>query len=105
MFKNSEKWGRKKRGETLERWPKDPNGNPEPPVFLCHSAGDHMADVIVVNMLGSFGIPCVQLNSDNGDLGEIYSGISFTGADLFVPQSMYEDAKALLEGENGHEDV
>lgn len=64
-----------------------------------------MADTIVRNMLQSFGIPTVQLNSDNGDLGEIYSGISFTGADLFVPQSMYEEAKALLEGESDHEDL
>lgn len=106
MFKKSEKWGRKKTGELLGQWPKLVDGNPEPPVFLCHSAGDHMADVIVVNMLQSFGIPCVQLNSGNGDLGEIYSGVSFTGADLFVPQSMYADAKALLEGENDdHEDI
>lgn len=103
MFKKSEKWGRKKAGETLAQWPKLADGNLEPPVFLCHSAGDHMADTIVRNMLQSFGIPTVQLNSDNGDLGEIYSGISFTGADIFVPESMLSDAKALLEGENDDE--
>lgn len=105
MFRKSEKWGRRKPGETLAQWPKLPDGSPEPPVFLCHSAGDHMADTIVINMLQAFGIPTVRLNSDNGDLGEIYSGISFTGADLFVPQSMFDDAKALLEGESDHEDV
>lgn len=105
MFKKSRKWGRKKAGETLAQWPKQADGAPEPPAFLCHSAGDHMADTIVQNMLQSYGIPTVQLNSDNGDLGEIYTGISFTGADIFVPESMYEDAKALLEGENDHEDI
>lgn len=104
MFGNG-KWGRKHIGDMWKQWPKQADGNLEPPVFLCHSAGDHMADTIVRNMLQSFGIPTVQLNSDNGDLGEIYSGISFTGADLFVPQSMYEEAKALLEGESDHEDV
>ena len=58
-----------------------------------------------INMLQSFVIPTVQLNSGDGDLGEIYSGISFTGADLFVPQSMYAEAKALLEGENDCENI
>ena len=105
MFGKSKKWGRRKAGETLAQWPKDANGDPEHPAFLCHSAGDHMADVIVTNMLQSFGIPTVQLNSDNGDLGEIYSGISFTGADIFVPESMLPDAKALLEGESDHVNI
>ncbi len=105
MFGKNKKWGRKKVGETLAQWPKDVKGDPEPPVFLCHRDGDHMADTIVINMLQSFGIPTVQLNSGDGDLGEIYSGISFTGADLFVPQSMYAEAKALLEGENDCENI
>ncbi len=105
MFGKNKRWGRKPVGETLARWPKQADGALEPPAFLCHSAGDHMADTILRNMLESFGIPSVQLNSDNGDLGEIFSGISMTGADIFVPESMYADAKALLEGENDHENI
>jgi len=105
MFGKEKKWGRRKVGETLAQWPKDADGTPEAPAFLCHSRGDHMADTIVENMLRSFGIPTLRLNSDNGDLGEIYSGISFTGADLYVPASMYADAKALFEGENDDENI
>lgn len=105
MFKNSGKWGRKKVGETLAQWPKDAKGDPEPPAFLCHSAGDQMSDVIVVNMLRAFGIPSVQLNSNDGDLGEIILGVSVTGMDIFVPESMLSDAKAILEGENDCENI
>lgn len=103
MFKKSEKWGRKKAGETLAQWPKLADGNLEPPVFLCHSAGVQMTDTIVMNMLRSFGIPTVQLTSDTGDLGEIILGVNAFGSDIYVPRSMYADAKALLEGESEDE--
>lgn len=105
MFEKG-KWGRKSVGETLKNWPRLADGSLEPPVFLCHSEGEHMADVIRMNMLQAYGIPCVHINSNDGDFGEIILGVSVTGADLFVPESMYEDAKTLLEGETeNHENL
>ena len=34
--KASPTWGRYIPGELLERWPRDEEGNPDPPVYLCH---------------------------------------------------------------------
>lgn len=100
------KWGRKPVGETLKNWPRLEDGSLEPPVFLCHSSGEHMEDVITINMLQAYGIPCVQINSNDGDFGEIILGVSVTGADLFVPGSMCEDAKLLIKGETeDHENL
>ncbi len=93
------KWGRKSTGQLLKNWPRMPDGSLEPPVYLCHSAGDHYADVITINMLEAYGIPCVRINSNDGDFGEIILGVSVTGADLYVPASMHEDAETLLKGE------
>ena len=104
MF-GKEKWGRRSMGDTLAAWPRLEDGSLEPPVFLCHSEGDNMADVIRMNMLRSFGIPCVQRNSNDGDFGEIIMGVSVTGADLFVPESMYEDAKSLLREDSDDENL
>lgn len=104
MFGNG-KWGRRNVGDTLKQWPKQADGELEPPVFLCHSSGVQMTDVITVSMLQSFGIPCVQMKHGAQEIGEIVLGVNIMGADLFVPQSMYEEAKALLEGESDNEDI
>ena len=90
MFEKG-KWGRKPTGQLLKNWPRMPDGSLEPPVYLCHSA-------ITINMLEAYGIPCVRINSNDGDFGEIILGVSVTGADLYVPASMHEDAETLLKG-------
>lgn len=105
MF-GKKKWGRKEPvGSLLKNWPRLEDGSLEPPVFLCHSAGDQYGDVITVNMLEAFGIPCVSMNSNDGDFGEVILGMSVTGADLFVPESMYEDAELLLKGDHENEEL
>lgn len=103
MF-GDQKFGRRHTGDLLKNWPRLADGSLEKPAFLCHSAGDHYADVITVNMLKSFGIPCVQVNSNDGDFGEIIMGVSVTGADLYVPESMREDAENLLKGDRNDEE-
>ena len=42
--KASPTWGRYIPGELLERWPRDEEGNPEPPVYLCHCEPLGMAE-------------------------------------------------------------
>lgn len=83
--------------ELLARWPKDADGQPEAPVFLANlqDAGG-IADMSAA-MLESFGIPVLKKYREGGSAGRIVLGFSGYGADLYVPASRLEEAKALLE--------
>ena len=91
-------WGRSIPGELLERWPKDENGEPELPRFLCHRNSVNMEDVMLVSRMESYGIPCLKQYPNNGVFGKLILGISGTGTDIFVPSSQWEDARVLLQG-------
>ena len=92
-------WGRVIRGELYERWPKDENGEPEKPAWLCNCINLNMGDELTINMLEAYGIPCLKIYPGDGDFGRLVLGMSGQGTDVFVPQSLLEDAKALLNGE------
>lgn len=81
----------------MKKWPHDVSGQPEEPVFLTHCTSTNMEDRIIINMLDAYGIPVVKNFPQNGCFGKVVLGISADGADIFVPASMLEDAKALLE--------
>lgn len=102
---NKEKWGRSSYGDLQESWPKTENGDFEEPAFLRHCASTDMEDELVINMLSAYGIPCVKQYPVDGALGKVILGVSGSGADLFVPKSMLEDARKLCEGgaEDGEE--
>lgn len=87
--------------ELLARWPKAPGGQPETPAFLANlqDAGG-IADMSVA-MLESFGIPVLKKYHSGGGAGRIVLGFSGYGADLYVPVSRLEEAKALLETPEG----
>lgn len=96
----SGKFGRSPRpGELFEKWPKDEQGNPVQPKLLAHCSSLDMADVMLTNMLQSYGIPTMVLHPGDGDFGKVMLGMSGTGSRIFVPENMYEDAKVLLEAE------
>lgn len=86
-------------GELYERWPRDEQGEIVPPRFLAHCASVDMEDTLLVNMLGSYGIPAVILHPGDGDFGKVVLGMSGTGSSIFVPETMYDEAKALMEAE------
>ncbi len=90
-------WGRSIPGDLLERWPRDESGEPEPPVFLCHREGEDMQDTMLVNRMESYGIPCLREYPNNGVFGKLILGISGTGTDIYVPASLWEDARELLK--------
>ena len=50
-------------------------------------------------MLDSFYIPYVKKYPHYGGFGNLMLGISAEGVDIFVPATMLEDAKNILEGE------
>ncbi len=98
-------WGRDLPGELAEKWPKDADGEFVPPAFLTEIGQQDMEDSILVGMLGSYGIPCFKWYPHYGGFGKLILGMSAEGVALFVPETMAEDAKALMEGEPDNEEL
>lgn len=96
-------WGRALRGELYERWPKDENGEPEAPAFLCNRRNNDLGDVILINMLEAYNIPCLRVDPGDGGFGRLVLGMSGQGTDIYVPCSLLEDAQALCKEENNEE--
>lgn len=90
-------------GSGLENWPRGADGEFVPPVKLAHRRSNDMDDIMLVNMLSAYGIPAIRVYPGDGVFGKIVLGMSGTGADILVPENMYEDAKALMEAESDDE--
>ncbi len=92
-------WGRNHRGTLLERWPLDAEGEPVAPVFLAHRTSNDMADTMLVGLLEAYDIPTLLQYPNDGEFGRVILGISGGGADIYVPETEYETAMELLNGE------
>lgn len=101
----NEKWGTDGFGLVAGRWPKDEQGRAEDSAFLCSCSSTDMSDTLTVNLLEAYGIPCVRNYPGDGAFGHIVMGASGTGVDIFVPKSMLETAKMLLEGVEDNEEL
>ena len=100
MFENTDlSWGSeaetRKKLETL--WPVNSTGEREPAAFLATISDINNEADFTINMLMAYGIPVFKSYGNEGALGKLIIGTSAYGASLYVPQSMLEDAKALLE--------
>ena len=98
-------WGRRKFGKTYENWPRTADGQTEEPAFLVHCSPLDMEADMIQSMLGSYNIPSIRRLPGDGAFGELILGMSGNGVDLYVPVSMLEDAKALLEGETDDDGI
>lgn len=93
-------WGRSEKiGDLWERWPKDENGEPEPPVFLCHCSCNDMGDKLFLGKMEAYGIPVLTRLPGGGDLGKVILGMAGFGVDMYVPASVVEDARILMKEE------
>ena len=90
--------------DLLERWPKTPSGEPEKAVFLCNCKASDLDDVLKINMLEAFGIPCMRDYPGDGSFGKVVLGMSGNGTDIYVPESMLEDAQNLCNAEPDEQD-
>lgn len=86
-------------GELLKRWPKADDGEPVRPRYLTHCSSTDMSDALLINMLEAYGIPALRVCPGDGEFGRLILGMSGTGTDILVPETLYEDAKALMEAE------
>ena len=90
-------WGRHRPGKLLEKWPRDAQGEPVRPAFLKHCSGLDMEDSIALSLLEAYGIPAIAQYPNDGEFGKVILGMGGSGTDLFVPETMLEDAKNLFE--------
>ena len=86
-------------GELYDKWPRDAQGEIVAPKFLKHCTSVDMEDTLLVNMPGSYGVPAVVLHPGDGNFGKVVIGMSGTGSSIFVPETMYDLAKELMEAE------
>ena len=101
----NEEWGRAGSELVSDRWPRDAEGRAEESAFLCTCSNTDLSDELTVNMLEAYGIPCVRDYPGNGAFGRVIMGASGTGVDIYVPKSMLEEAKTLIEGVENDEEL
>ena len=85
-------WGK---SEKLD-WPKLENGEPEPPALLCEATNKDEFQRVMMFMRGC-GIPVVEQMPGNMPFTTVLFGSEILGGSVFVPESLLEDAKILLE--------
>ena len=92
-------WGFYKFGEKGENWPKNDKGEFEKPVFFEHVSGTQLDMDLAVNILTAYSIPFICDYPNNGEFGKLILGFSGTGMDIYVPESMLDDARNILSGD------
>ncbi len=97
-------WSRSLPGELYERWPKNEDGEPEKPVRLVTADNRDFFDELTISMLESCGIPCLRMYPGDGSFGKLILGMSGQGTDIYVPESMAEDAAALCDYKGDYEE-
>lgn len=96
-------WGKSSESRPSETWPKDENGEAVVPALLCTVSNTNFKDDLVIGMLESCGIPCFKRYPGNGSFGRLILGVSGQGVEIYVPETILEDAQTLLNEENGNE--
>ena len=81
------------------QWPDDLNGEPVPPVFLLRIHGGPLDMELTLNLLQAYGIPYNCEYPNNGLFGQLIMGYPPGGMDVFVPETMLEDARNVLSAD------
>ena len=82
-----------------ENWPEDEAGNPVKPVFLEHISGSELDLELELSLFRAYQIPVLLQSPNNGDFGRLILGFSGTGVDLYVPETLLEDAMNIMSGD------
>lgn len=88
-------WGRTP-DDLSERWPKTAGGAPEEPAFLTRTMDTNAQTDMLCAMLRSYDIPVLRRYEGDGVFGRVVLGTPGRGTALYVPQSLLEDARALI---------
>ena len=90
-------WSLKKKEEIP--WPQNENGEAIAPAYLIHISGGPLDMELTLNLLNAYGIPYVCEYPNNGLFGKLILGHPPGGMEVFVPETMLEDAQNLLSAE------
>lgn len=85
-------------------WPRDAAGEPVPPVFLEHITGSELELELELSLFRAYEIPVLLQYPNDGDFGRLILGFSGTGADLYVPETLLEDAMNIMSGDISPDD-
>ena len=80
-------------------WPKDENGDAVAPAFLTHIGGGPLDMEVTLSLLEAYGIPHVCEYPNNGLFGKLIMGHPPSGMEVYVPETMLEDAQNLLNAD------
>jgi len=80
----------------LPAWPVDSHGEKDRAVILRHTFDDPVSVDMTVSLLAAYGIPSFPFYPGEGAAGKVINGFSGFGTSLYVPESMHEEAIALL---------
>ena len=54
---------------------------------------------MMINLLEAYEIPVLRKASGDGALGEVILGVSGYGVDIYVPETMLQDAQNIVSGD------
>ena len=80
-------------------WPNGENGEAVPPAFLKRIHGGPLDMELTLNLLEAYGIPHVCEYPNNGLFGKLILGYPPGGMEVFVPETMLEDAQNVLNAD------
>ena len=98
-------WGFSKKKKITDIWPKKEDGEMVAPAFLMHAGGNPLDTEITLSLLDAYGIPAVCQYPNDGEFGNLIIGYAAGGVDIFVPETLLEEAKGLLSDEVVEEDA
>ena len=81
------------------RWPENEHGESVPPAFLKHIHGGPLDMELTLNLLEAYGIPYVCQYPNEGLFGKLILGYPPGGMDVFVPETVLEDAQNVLSAD------
>ena len=97
-------WGLSKKKKITDVWPKKDDGEMVAPAFLMHAGGNPMDTEITLSLLEAFGVPAVCQYPNDGEFGKLIIGQAAGGVDIFVPETLLDDAKDILNADIVDED-
>ena len=86
-------------------WPKNEDGTPIRPVFLQIVTGPQSEVELTVNLLQAYSIPVFCQYPNNGEFGKVILGVAGTGTELYVPETMLDDARNILCADIAEEEM
>jgi hypothetical protein len=98
-------WGFGKKKKLTDIWPKKENGEMIAPAFLIHAGGNPLDTEVTLSLLEAYNIPAVCTYPNDGEFGKLIIGVAGGGVDIFVPETLLEDAKDIMNAEIVEDDA